>query len=246
MDQTTKNPNAEVDAASHAQGMPVHSSFDPERHVHKGELTQRARGLLIASIKPAPYPAVVIMEMNPVGRLNVYNADCAPDMNAEQFGHELVVPLLMQHHGESYQSRWFVLLVPFTQNPGDMTDAWSMQFCVAMEEYRGQIRPVDPGMQIQGLAAAERFITGVDSAFYPGPKLLICDKHAHKLITALSDGYRWTEDDQGRQFPDRSHPHGDLVAAFHHGCLFAERRGAIGRTNEQSRSVVMENAVGWA
>lgn len=247
MNQTAKNPNAVVGAASRAQGMPVHASFDQDRHVHKGELTQRPRGLLIASIKPAPYPAIVIMEMNPVGRLNVYDAQYAPDMNAMQFGHDLVVPLLEQHHGESLHSGWFALLVPFAAKPSDMTDAWSTQFCVAMEKYRAQIRHVDPEMQIQGFAAAERFITGsVDSAFNPGPRLLICEKNAKMLITALSDGYRYAEDSQGRQIPEISHPHSDLVTAFHHGCLVAERRGAVGRTNEQSRSVVMESAVGWA
>ena len=247
MNQATKSPSTAAAAESHIRGMPVHASFDQSKHVHEGELTQRALGLLIVSIKPAPNPAVVIMEMNPVGRLNVYDAQHAPDMNATQFGHELVLPLLKQRHGESFHSRSFVLLVPFAPSPGDMSDAWSMQFSVAMEEYRGQIRPVDPEMQIQGLAAAERFITGsVDSPFTPGPRLLICQKNAHMLITALSDGYRYIEDKQGGQVPEISHPHSDVVAAFHHGCMFAERRGPIGRTNEQSRPVVMENAVGWA
>ena len=160
MSHPPSNPGAEADDASLAQGAPVYASFDPSKHVHDGELTLRALGLLIVSIKPAPNPAVVIMEMNPVGRLNVYDAQCAPDMHARQFGQELVLPLLKQRHGESFHPRSFVLLVPFAPSPGDMSDAWSMQFSVAMEEYRGQIRPVDPEMQIQGLAAAERFITG--------------------------------------------------------------------------------------
>ena len=247
MNQAAKNPNTAAEAESPIRGMPVHASFDQSKHVHEGELTQRALGLLIVSIKPAPNPAVVIMEMNPVGRLNVYDAQHAPDMNAKQFGHELVLPLLKQHHGESFHSGWFALLVPIAPSPSDMTDAWSIQFCVEMEEYRGQIRSVDPKMQVQGLAAAERFIKGsVDSPFSPGPRLLICEKNARMLITALLDGYRYTEDNQGRQVPEISHPHSDLVASFHHGCMFAERRGPIGRTNEQSRPVVIENAVGWA
>lgn len=248
MSRKPKSPDIAVDAASRAPNPPVHGSFDRAMHVHKGDLTQRAHGLLIVSIKPAPCPTVVTLEMNPTGRLNVYDAHCAPDMHhAGQFGEEIVLPLLKQRHGESHYSRSFVLLVPAAPSLGDMTDAWSMQFCVAMEECRGQIRFVDPSMQIQGLAAAERFITGsADSPFDSSPKLLICEKNAKMLITALSDEYRYAEDSQGRQVPEISHPHSDLAAAFHHGCLFAERRGAIGRTNEQSRSVVMEGAAGWA
>ena len=247
MSHPPSNPGAEADDASLAQGAPVYASFDPSMHVHEGELTLRALGLLIVSIKPAPNPAVVIMEMNPVGRLNVYDAQCAPGMHARQFGQELVLPLLKQRHGESFHPRSFVLLVPFAPSPGDMSDAWSMQFGVAMEEYRGQIRPVDPEMQIQGLAAAERFITGsVDSPFTSGPRLLICQKNAHMLITALSDGYRYIEDNQGGQVPEMSHPDSDVAEAFHHGCLFAERRGPVGRTTGLSRPVVMDGAAGWA
>ena len=246
MNQATKTSTAAA-AESHIRGVPVHASFDRSKHVHGGELTLRALGLLIVSIKPAPNPAVVIMEMNPVGRLNVYDAQCKPDMHARQFGQELVLPLLKQRHSESLHSRAFVLLIPIAPNPGDMTDAWSTLFCIAMEEYREQIRSVDPSMQIEGLAAAENFITGsVDSPFSQGPRLLICEKNAQMLITALSDGYRWTEDDQGRQVPEMSHPDSDIAEAFHHGCLFAARRGPIGRTNEHSRPVVMESAAGWA
>ena len=74
--------------ATQSEDMPVHSRFSFEKHVdYDGEiLDHRAGGLLIVSIHACSDPALVIMEMNPVARLNVYDARCESTMPAEKFG----------------------------------------------------------------------------------------------------------------------------------------------------------------
>ena len=234
--------------ATQSGSMPVHSLFSFEKHVDfDGEiLDHRAGGLLIVSIHAGSDPALVIMEMNPVARLNVYDAKCESTMPAEKFGLEVVIPLLKERHAKSFGMRHFVLLVPTDPNFGDLVNAWANQFRNIMGEFNEQIRPIDSSTQLQGLDAADRFMRApVGISLDNMPKLLICQKYANKLINALADGYIYAKDDQGRLIPNNTSDFGRLAIAFHYGCLFAERRGPYAATDNRTDPVAIDHPTGW-
>lgn len=241
----TKTSSAD---ATQSSGIPVHRWFSFERHVDHNEeiLKHRAGGLLIVSICAGSDPALVIMEMNPVARLNVYDARCESTMHAEEFGLKVIVPLLKERHERSFGMRHFVLLVPTGPNYGDMVNTWAEQFRISMGKFKEQIRPLDSSLQLQGLNAADRFMRApVEISLDNMPKLLICPKNAGTLINALADGYLYKKDEEGRLIPDNSTDSGRLATAFHYGCLFAERRGPYAATDNRAEPVAINHPTGW-
>lgn len=219
----------------------VHSAFDRNKHVSEGELTSKASGLLIVSIQTGQNPAFVTMEMNPVGRLSVYDAKFAPNTPPEKFYTEGIMPLLKKRHMEYCARGHFVLLIPHDQNPANMANVWISQLCVAMDEFNETFRFIPRDMQIQGLSAADRFMRApVGMSFDNMPKLVICSEYACDLIDVLEKGYHYVTNDKGDHVPGGTDKAISLAAAFHYGCLFAEHRGPLGPDDNRVRPIVME------
>lgn len=227
--------------ATPVDGAVVHSAFDRKKHVSDGELESRARGLLIVSIQAGENPAIVTMEMNPSGRLSVYDAGFAPNATPEQFSGEKIMQTLSKRHKAYFVMRHFVLLMPHDQTPESMANAWITQLCVFMNEFNETFRFIPRNMQIQGLAAADRFMRApVGISFDNMPKLVICSQYASDLIDVIEMDYRYVVDEKGDHVPGGTDKAINLAAAFHYGCLFAEHRGPIGPSGHEARPIVME------
>ena len=219
----------------------VHSAFDRNKHVSEGELTSRANGVLIVSIQTGQNPAYVTMEMNPVGKLSVYDAKFVPNTTPEQFYTEGIMPLLKNRHMDYCAMGHFVLLIPHDQNPQNMVNVWSSQLCASMDEFKESFRFIPRHMQIHGISAADRFMRApVGISFDNMPKLVICSKYACDLIDVLEKGYHYVTNDKGDHVPGGTDKAISLAAAFHYGCLFAEYRGPFGPDDNRVRSIVME------
>ena len=241
MSQTPNIQSTASGTTAPIDGTIVHSAFDRMKHVSDGELESRAMGMLIVSIQTGKSPAVVTMEMNPVGKLSVYDAKFAPNASPEQLGGEEIMPTLKNRHQHYFANRHFVLLMPHDQTPEIMANAWITQLCVFMNEFNETFRFIPRNMQIQGLAAADRFMRApVGISFDNMPKLVICSQYACDLIDVIEKDYRYVVDGKGDHVPGGTDKAINLAAAFHYGCLFAEHRGPIGPSDHRARPIVME------
>ena len=247
MSQSNEIQNPATDTQQ-SRGLLVHPYFDVSRHVdYKDEiLVHRAHGMLIVIVQAGRIPAVVVMEMNPVARLNVYDSVCEFEFQPEQFSHDVVLSLLKNRHNRSLIYGHFVILVPMTELQDSFEYLWASKFCESIPDYSLHIRRIPSKLQNFGIISADRFMSQQSqSVFDNQSKLLICSKNAFSLVDALSKNYYYVEDNNGNSAVEVNSNAGKLAAAFHYGCLFAERRGPYGAIDPRADPVVIENPAGW-
>lgn len=240
-----RNPASDT---QQSRGMLVHPSFNVERHVDCQDeiLDRRAHGMLIVCVQAGSKPAVVIMEMNPVARLNVYDSICERDLQPEQFSHDVVLLTLKKRHRHSLACGHFVILVPIIPGQDSPENLWGSKFCESIPDFSVHIRHISSEWHSLGIIAADRFMQQrSQSAFDNQSKLLICSKNAGTLVDALSNKYFYVKDSAGNLIPEAKSDASRLATAFHYGCLFAERRGPYGATDSRAEPVVIENPAGW-
>ena len=220
-------------AQSHHVGRPVHRSFDASRHVNNGELIKRANTHLIVGVETGLHPAVVVMERALRNRLMVYDAVYG-DAAAGIFAQDTVLPLLKARHQPMLLRGQFSLVVtPPERLDCDTEASVAARMYDAVNEFRGHVKYA-PNNTMQGrLGASERFLRDLisDSPFETESSLTICPVHASPLINALSGGFHYPVDSDGNQtgnIPASSHPCSDLAAAFHYGCIEADKGETFG------------------
>lgn len=241
-----RNPTSDT---QQSEGLLVHPYFNVERHVdHQDEiLDHRAHGMLIVCVQAGSKPAVVIMEMNPVARLNVYDSICERDLQPEEFSHEVVLLTLKERHKHSFACGHFVILVPIVPGHDSPENLWGSKFCESLSDFSMHIHRISSEYHQLGITAADRFMRQQSqSVFDNQSKLLISSKKAGTLVDALSNKYFYVKDSAGNLVPETNRDASRLATAFHYGCLFAERRGPYGATDSRADPVVIENPAGWA
>ena len=228
-------PKPAANERTHPGGLPVHSSFDRETHVHNCEITERTNEPLIVSIQTGLNPAVVIMQRTQAGGMNVYDAKWEANTPANIFGRNTVIPLLKERHLRMLQAKFFMLVFP---HPGKLdkpseVSATSQIYSALGNEFSGKILFAPTNLLHPRIAATERF-------FNPPPvmsladgrrTLNICPENALLLIAALEKDYHYPVDAAGVQvsdLPARCHPAYEVATAFQYGCLIADQGETFG------------------
>ena len=219
----------------HPGGLPVHSSFDHDTHVHDSEMTERTNEPLVVSIQTGLNPAVVIMQRTQAGGLNIYDARWAANTPANIFGRNTVVPLLKERHLNMLQAKFFMLVLPHPGNPNKPSDvsAASQIYSALDDRFSGKIIFAPTNLLHPRIAATERFFNPpLVMSLVDGRRTLnICPKNALPLIKALEKDYHYPVDAAGVQVSDvpaKFHPAYDVATAFQYGCLIADQGETFG------------------
>ena len=209
--------------------VPVYASFDKKKHVHDTELTlaTNREGRLIVSIDTGLNPGLVIMEMTPINRLNVYDAVSEFGMPANSFAEVAVLRLLRSRHRFRHHRGQFDILVTPPENRCDQSNE-----AAACNIYRklfgSKVNFAATNLLHPRLAASERFLNSLDNN--GDSALRICPNNAEPLTKALSVEYHYNvENGVPDDTPPTSYPASSLAAAFQYGCLFADNGETFGR-----------------
>ena len=209
--------------------VPVYASFDEKKHVHDTELTLAANkeGRLIVSIDTGLNPGLVIMEMTPIDRLNVYDAVSKFGMPANMFAEKAVLPLLKSRHKLRHHHGQFYILVTPPENRCDQSDE-AAAYNIYRKLFGSKVKFAATNLLHPRLAASERFLNSLDNN--GDSALRICPNNAEPLTKALSVEYHYNvENGVPDDTPATSYPASSLAAAFQYGCLFADNGETFGR-----------------
>lgn len=198
--------------------LPSHS-FDPNLHVHHDEVTRAVNpeGCLIVSITTDFNPTLVVMEMTPVGRLNVYDAAWNSHTPIDVFVRETVRPLLLRRHGSRIHHRQFKLILSDARTQADAVAALS-----TMKEFR-DATPIKAPSGFHQIAEIEKLLHPHDRLSIAELPLRICPEHAQSLVMILSGSHPYLVNNEGVHIPESSHPSCGLIEAFGNGCWIANR-----------------------
>lgn len=209
--------------------VPVHASFDNEKHMHDTELTlaTHAEGRLIVSIDTGLNPGLVIMEMTPIGRLNVYDAVSEFGAPANLFAKNIVVPLLESRHKLRHHHGKFDVIVTPPENRYEQSNE-AAAYNIYHELFGSKVKFAATSLLHPRLAASEHFLNSNDDN--EDPALRICPINARPLMEALAIGYHYSVENGVRSdTPATSYPASSLAAALQYGCLVADNGAIFGR-----------------
>lgn len=208
--------------------VPVHASFDRAKHVHDSELTlaTNAEGRLTVSIDTGLNPGLVIMEMTPFDRLNVYDAVSEFGTPANLFAESTVIPLLKFRHKMRYHRGQFDVVVTPLENQCEQSDE-AAAYNIYRKLFGNKVEFAATNLLHPRLAASERFLISTDKN--GDPALRICPTNAGPLTETLATGYHYSvENGVPGGTPATSYPASSLAAAFQYGCLFADNGETFG------------------
>jgi len=204
-------------------GKPVFKSFSRELHIAAEELkpiTTSANPITIG-MDVALHPAAVIGQVDPWGRLLVFESISAEGMGALRFIRERLKPALLNR----FPGMNYLVVVDPAANTRAQTDERTVVEVLRAEGF-DVVTATTNAIQPR-ISAVDAFLTRV----VDGRSSILFDKQGCKdLILALAGKYRYRMRKTGEveDKPDKTHPWSDLSDALQYLCLQTDRSGLFG------------------
>lgn len=219
-------------------GKPVFRTFNTDFHVAKAPLIpiRSANHPLIIGADWGLNPSVTIGQLDPFGRLLIYDAITSDGMGILQFARQHLKPLIAQKYAG------FTMLVI-----GDPAGAQRAQTdersCFDIMKQEGfVVRPARTNSVVARIAAVDTFLSRqIDG----GPGLLI-DPGAKPIIKALRGAYRYKVKKSGEteDTPEKNEA-SHIADSLQYLCLHADASGGQGFQQTRAQAVKRVSAAGW-
>lgn len=220
-------------------GQPVWASFNPDTHIAKQPLRPtKLFGTLWVGLDNGLSPAAVIGQVDPGGRVLVYDALYSESMGALRFCRERLKPLLAQ----KYPNFKVMLIADPACNVRAQTDEKSIVDIYRTEGF--QIATAKTNLLQPRIASVETYLNRtVDGK----PAFIICPEGGKPLISAMRGKYRYKTDKKGEtaETPEKSHPWSDIADSLQYLCLHADGGAVYGAnsTKPVARPIVKSQRI---
>lgn len=201
-------------------GKPVFRSFSKPLHVATQELVPifNSANPLIIGMDVALHPAATLGQLDPTGRLLVYESFAAEGMGALRFVRERLKPVLARRFfGMSY-----LVVVDPAANTRAQTDERTVLEVLEAEGFNVVTAPTN-ALQPR-ISAVDSYLTRVVDG---KAGILIDPYHCEDLIAALLSKYRYRMRRTGEieDKPEKLHPWSDLADSLEYLCLQTDTSG---------------------
>ena len=201
-------------------GKPVFRSFSKPLHVASQELVPifNSANPLIIGMDVALHPAATLGQLDPTGRLLVYESFAAEGMGALRFVRERLKPVLARRfYGMSY-----LVVVDPAANTRAQTDERTVLEVLEAEGFNVVTAPTN-ALQPR-ISAVDSYLTRVVDG---KAGILIDPYHCEELIAALLSKYRYRMRRTGEieDKPEKLHPWSDLADSLEYLCLQTDTSG---------------------
>jgi len=190
------------------------SSFEREFHVAKGRLTPIPGCPLIIGMDFARWPAAIICQMDPTGRLLVFEELEQENSGVENFVKIKLIPLLKSQKFNGYHG--YVIGDPSGNQRSQIGEesVYDMFKRMGLQAYPAQTNNIEPRIR-----AVEKFLLQQRGG---KPALIIDPVGCPQLVRGFEYAYRYRtrKDGMMEDIPDKSNrPYPDLHDALQYACL---------------------------
>ena len=222
-------------------GQPVFRSFNRDYHTAKSALIYNriSENPLIIGMDTALHPAATICQLDPRGRLLIFESMHSADCGALRFVRETLKPALANR----YPGAKALVIIDPAGMQRSQTDESTVADIMRKEGFA--VRPARTNSIAARIAAVDAFLTRNvgDSA-----GMLIDPARNGELIKAFAGKYRYRTKQNGdtEDKPDKVRPWADLIDSTMYACLHADGGTTFGGTiGVRRREVKPVVAMGW-
>lgn len=204
-------------------GQPVFRAFDRQLHVTKQSAALKHNTLgstILIGFDAGLTPAAVIGQLDPTGRLVVFESLVSESMGALRFCREKLKPCLAERFPGA---RVLVIGDPAGQQRAQ-TDERTVFDVLRAEGFT--VKPARTNSITARLTAVDAYLTRM----VDGKPAVLIDTRAEALIKALSGKYRYKVKTTGEvdDTPEKNHPWSDIADAFQYLCMHADGGSTFG------------------